>query len=151
MLKTCGKCKEAKETTEFNKNRTRIDGLANYCRVCDKALNRGGVYKDTRKKYQEDNKEKLKANSRRFHYQNKYGLSLEQYDDMRIQQDHRCYICNEHELDTHRKVLCVDHDHDTGEVRKLLCSKCNQGLGLFNDSSGLLAKASKYLETYGKP
>lgn len=112
---------------------------------------RAKKYKKTYEKYYEANKEKIVEYRRNWHFQKKYGISLEQYDEKRIEQQHKCYICGTHELETHRKHLCVDHDHETGLVRKLLCSKCNQGLGLFNDSPVLLEKASKYLKEHGKP
>lgn len=46
------------------------------------------------------------------------------------------------------KVLCVDHNHKTGEIRGLLCGLCNSGIGHFKDKIKLLKKAIKYLENY---
>jgi hypothetical protein len=78
---------------------------------------------------------------------NKYQMTLEQYDDMELQQKGCCAICGRRE--GHRK-LAVDHDHDTGKVRSLLCTRCNTGLGFFKDSPKLLAYAMVYLEKHGK-
>lgn len=107
-------------------------------------------YKESYQKYYDKNKNEIKEYRRNWHFQKKYGMSLAEYDNKRIEQEHRCYICGTHEIETHRGHLCVDHDHKTGQVRKLLCSKCNQGLGLFNDSPELVKKAAKYLEEHGK-
>lgn len=74
----------------------------------------------------------------------KYGLSLKDYYDMWDKQEGVCAICSEN----CSKNLAVDHDHQTGKVRGLLCQKCNRGLGLFNDKPELLGKAKKYLENY---
>lgn len=77
----------------------------------------------------------------------KYGLSYEQYKNMHERQDYLCAICQHkcHEDDLH-----VDHDHDTGQVRGLLCSSCNTGLGMFKDKIRCLASAIVYLENNGK-
>lgn len=56
------------------------------------------------------------------------------------QQDGRCAICNRK-----AKTLCVDHDHDTGFVRGLLCFRCNQALGFFGDSTQSLERAVDYM------
>lgn len=71
----------------------------------------------------------------------KYGVCKEDMDHS------SCQICG----GLHR--LSIDHNHDTGEVRGLLCSSCNIGLGMFNDNQELLIKASSYLAqkgSYGK-
>ncbi len=150
-MKHCTTCGQDKEVSCFNNNKTKPDGKQTRCRDCDKANGRGRKYKESAKQYQEKNKEALQQRSREFHYKAKYGLTLTELDEMREQQGFSCFICGVHEDHTQREVLCVDHDHDTGQVRKLLCATCNQGLGLFKDSSSLLFKAAQYLEAYGKP
>lgn len=68
--------------------------------------------------------EKHAAHQRRSQLKRKYGISPEDYDRMVVEQDGRCLICGE------EKVLVVDHDHTTGEVRELLCFSCNGHLSL---------------------
>ena len=70
----------------------------------------------------------------------KYGLSLDARDRLIAGQDSNCGICG-------NKVegLFVDHCHDTGYVRGMLCNTCNLGLGAFKDDLDLLASAASYL------
>ena len=73
----------------------------------------------------------------------RYGITLEQYEAMLESQNGKCAICKGDCL-TGRN-LAVDHDHETGKVRGLLCSKCNQGLGQLNNIE-LLQRAIDYLK-----
>lgn len=77
-----------------------------------------------------------------------YGISSEDYENMAKKQNYVCAICNEVRV-TKRKLinqnLYVDHDHETGRVRGLLCHYCNLGLGKFQDSVSLLKSAINYL------
>lgn len=80
----------------------------------------------------------------------RYGLSVEEFDAFREEQNGACAICekrlNIKEGSTIRgKDVAVDHCHKTNKVRGLLCAQCNQGLGMFKDNELLLAKAKEYL------
>ena len=76
-----------------------------------------------------------------------YGLTPEEYDEMFAAQEGKCAICKRvpsgNGVDRHN--LVVDHDHDTGKVRSLLCDFCNRGLGIFRDSPDDLIAAAAYL------
>ena len=80
----------------------------------------------------------------------KFGITLEDYEVMMYSQNGCCAICgrSESEATERTKRLCVDHDHDTGKIRSLLCHKCNKALGLFRESPQLLQKAVDYLLKY---
>lgn len=69
-----------------------------------------------------------------------YGLTVEQFDQMFAEQDGLCKICEK------SKATHVDHNHETKEVRGLLCHKCNTGLGFFNDDKQLIKNAYSYLD-----
>lgn len=83
--------------------------------------------------------EKGKATRRRHHVQ-KYGITQEDYDRMLAKQNGVCAICGGVGK---RANLDIDHDHDTGYVRGLLCNKCNMGLGFLQDN---LDEAISYLQ-----
>jgi hypothetical protein len=86
------------------------------------------------------------------HYMRQYvhGVSPEQYAGMLDQQGHACAICGDTEWWAHMHAGSpqVDHDHATGEVRGLLCGRCNTGLGQFQDDPERLHAAARYLERY---
>ena len=107
------------------------------------------------RKYRAANKEKIAAREnekyhankdvfrgRRFKY--KYGITLADYNKMFKKQKGRCAICGAHQSEL-KEALRVDHNHDTGKVRGLLCHHCNTGAGNFRDDPILLRKAAKYM------
>jgi hypothetical protein len=77
----------------------------------------------------------------------RYGITLDDYQRMHARQQGECAICERHE--TSVGPLVVDHDHDSGKVRGLLCHSCNRGLGQFKDDPELLRAASAYLVERG--
>ena len=77
-----------------------------------------------------------------------YNITLEEYEEMSIKQNHKCAICGSPEMNNKNKVLCVDHNHTTNKIRGLLCGLCNTGLGNFLDNSRRLVNAIKYLKKY---
>ena len=124
MLKTCSRCRVDKEAKEYHSNRSKKDGLADYCKVCIKE------YKKPRRRNDE-----LKST---------YGITEDDYNAMVSEQEGACKICS--------KKFCrlyVDHDHKTGNVRGLLCHSCNVGLGHFFDNISTLTNAIKYLNDTG--
>lgn len=78
----------------------------------------------------------------------KFGVSGDNLTKLILEQDELCAICNK--KCSQGKRLSLDHDHDTGQIRGLLCASCNLALGGFNDSPDILKKALKYLEKWGK-
>lgn len=76
----------------------------------------------------------------------KYGLTLEQFDEQLAKQNGVCAICQQ--LETGGKSLAVDHCHSTGVVRGLLCGSCNRALGLFGESIFNLRAATRYLMSF---
>jgi hypothetical protein len=73
-----------------------------------------------------------------------YGLSLQDYRALLTTQGGVCAICRKKSP----RALCVDHCHVTKKVRRLLCHRCNLGIGQFNDDPRLLRRAVTYLEAF---
>jgi len=89
-------------------------------------------------------------NHRKYHLSSRYGITPEQFEQMRIAQGSRCAICNDSfkhvEIKTGNKFTCtIDHDHATGKLRQLLCDRCNKVLGFVSENSMLLKNMIDYL------
>jgi hypothetical protein len=123
MNKICTKCNIEKPIGEFYQNTRYRDGYNGWCKGC--------ISRITTDRYRE------KAS----------GVTREQYESMFTKQGGACALCGEHQ-ETLKKELNVDHNHETGEVRALLCARCNMGLGCFGDNSSRLREAAEYLESY---
>jgi hypothetical protein len=80
-------------------------------------------------------------NKREHRLRSKYGLTLEDYDEMVARQGGRCLICQQVP-----EKLVVDHHHGTGRVRGLLCFRCNSALGFLLDSPNSALEAARYLQ-----
>ncbi len=88
-----------------------------------------------------NNKDKKKQHA----LKSTYGISLEEYNKLLEDQEGKCSVC-QHEPG--QRALHVDHNHITGIVRGLLCSKCNVALGMVDESPELLMKLIDYLRRY---
>jgi Recombination endonuclease VII len=134
--KVCTRCKVVKPCSEFHVNRAKNDGLAIYCKPCMNGM--------TRRHYKKNRDARLDyARVRNF------GISREQYEEMLKRQNGVCAICHQPETARSRsggeKLLGVDHEHETGRVRGLLCYRCNVALGYLKDDADVLLSAVAYL------
>lgn len=144
----CTRCDVIKDYGDFTKNLSKKHPNGEYyiSSICKKCLTKDAQkrYHNLSKKEQvELNKKRNKARreTRRIKLrESRYGISPKDYERMYTKQDGKCFIC---EID---KDLVIDHCHDTGVVRGLLCRKCNSGLGLLQDSTIVLQKSIQYLE-----
>lgn len=144
----CKSCDQKDAAKWAKKNRTK----------CNKSNKR---YEDTHpeqvRKYRNDwkrksrektNPEILYKTDRKAKLKSLHSISIEEYSILLLKQNGVCAICGKPETETQKgrlRQLCVDHCHETGKIRGLLCSKCNKGLGQFLDDANLLLKASCYL------
>lgn len=130
----CKTCGEIKQLEMFDKHPSCRNGRRSVCKICSlskakekKALNR------------EKHKERSKLNG----IKNRYGLLPEKYLAMVKEQNNKCAICGDK-----MNIPCVDHCHNKGHVRGLLCNNCNSLLGMARESVGILENAIKYLENH---
>ena len=160
ITKTCSTCYIEKPVAEFSKQSIRQDGLNITCKICLKA--RHDIrYKDPIKR------QRIRDAGARWRERNpdadadktlrrKYGITLTQYDEMFAAQGGVCALCKRSETTNRRKRgegrerLAVDHCHDTGRVRGLLCFKCNTAIGSLGDTEEDARKVVEYLSNSKK-
>lgn len=154
-VKTCTKCGETKPLLDFYRHRGTKDGRATYCAECQKAASRQWT-KDNAERVRERNAAAYAADPTRRHRDHRqfwlklYGLTQESYAEMLEAQNHVCAICLQPErfIDSRTgepRRLSVDHDHVTGQVRGLLCGRCNRTLGHMNEDIDSFLRAVEYL------
>ena len=97
------------------------------------------------KAYSKKNRKRIVDNNRRYWLTKRYGITNEQRIHMLSEQLNSCAICGEKEGE---KMLHLDHDHRTNEIRRLLCHRCNSVLGYALDSPAILEQAAAYLRSY---
>lgn len=105
------------------------------------------------KTYYQEHKEETKIKNQRNHFKRKYGITIDEYNLMFDKQNGLCLICGESEnkigMGTDRtQMLSVDHNHETNEIRGLLCHSCNLALGNFKDKIENLENAIRYLKSF---
>lgn len=138
-VKRCPKCGETKSRTEFGVRRNGHSRSA--CKPCESAQFAATYHRD---------KDKAALSYRRSHLKRRYGVTVEQYDALLIEQAGRCKLCGAEECGAGRKYLCVDHDHTTGAIRGLLCNSCNRALGALRDDPDLIDRAAEYVRRSGQ-
>lgn len=152
-LRACARCGEAKPEEYFRLRKSVSTGLhyrGKICRACHqaKSLEWRKANPELICQYMKRSRAKDPAgNSRRAlenHYKRKFGITIEQRDQMVADQGGMCAICER--TKPTRRGWCVDHSHRTGRIRAILCAPCNSLIGLARESTEVLASAIAYLE-----
>lgn len=170
MLKRCSKCGDFKTIDCFSKNKGRKDGLRDWCRLCVAVANKAyrikrfsrdpekerAYYKEYaernkdriaewRKEWKKKNRELFSKRHYKYNLYNKYGLTEAELVLVIQNQNGKCAICYL-ELFKIKGKPHIDHDHITGQIRGVLCSNCNIGIGFLKDSPEILLSAISYLQ-----
>jgi hypothetical protein len=145
-MKRCSKCKALKAPADFYRVRATPDGRRPDCKACFDARRKRWYLRNRAREiarvraWQKANPDRVKASHdrnrerrnkqmREIHLRNKFGLTVDEYNRILEAQDGACALCDA--PPTAKSSLHVDHDHGTGEIRGLLCMRCNNALGLF--------------------
>ncbi len=167
MNKLCSKCNQEKEISLFWAKKTSKDGLDTYCNNCRKIVQKKWlddnrekrkkaqsnwylkyrtIITENKKKREKENPEKTKI-QRRKHYRKyilkkRYGITEDIFNQMVLKQQGKCAICDK---DFKNSFPVVDHNHNTGKIRGILCHRCNLHLGYYEKDKTFHNKANKYL------
>ena len=122
----CSMCREWKESKHFSKNKQQTSGLNYACKAC------------------------MKPHTRKYNLPAKYGISAATFAEMLLKQGGKCTCCGKlFDMEGRPKDrACVDHNHNTNEVRNLLCGECNLAAGNVRDSSERAEQLAAYLRAW---
>lgn len=145
-MKTCNHCHKQLPETEFYRNCTRKDGLNPHCKECGR--------ESARRTYHKQRNETPEAHSLKRYSEgikSRYGIDIGEYNRLLASQNWQCAVCKADRADATKARLHVDHNHQTGRVRGLLCTRCNNALGYAADNAERLRQLATYLESYATP
>jgi len=114
----CPTCQQPVAHEEYVRNTRTPSGFGSECKACHRATSSAS------------------------YFYRAYGLTKREVQVLRAAQDDRCAICDG------SAPQHLDHDHETGHIRQLLCQRCNQGLGLLQDDPEVLRAAADYVERH---
>lgn len=134
--KVCIVCGDPKALSEFNYSSQKGKNI-NTCKKCRVDQKRE---RDRMDPYEH------KRRTRNSNLKRKFGITLDDYEDMLFGQGGKCLICGEEQ--NGNKELSVDHDHRTGKIRGLLCSRCNTFVGYIESNPNLLSKVMNYIKSH---
>ena len=137
-MKVCSHCRQDLPLSEFYITKKKLKSgeikkTPRYvCKACDRKAKRE---RDKRNPDRRANK----------HLINKYGITLKQKQQMIIDQGCKCKICPKPISPAEHSKSHVDHCHETGHIRGVLCHNCNRGIGYLQHNPAILVSASQYL------
>lgn len=132
ILPSCGVCGVTKHPREMSKTRSTL------CKACSNEKTRA---------WKAANPAAWDRHARKSHLMKQYGITPDRFDAMLAEQNGGCAICRATVADTRGYRPHVDHCHDTGAVRGLLCGRCNRAIGMMDDDANLLDAAAAYLRS----
>ncbi len=134
--KVCSKCRQSKLLTEFYPQANGVYGRKSACSTCSRSYT---------SRYRKAKGEGGKHVARCSYLQRTYGMSLEEYTSLLSAQNASCAICQTHYSKVLHGKLCVDHCHESGKIRGLLCHPCNAAIGLLKEDEEVLYRAARYI------
>lgn len=152
----CSGCQQHLTLSSFGKDKYRSSGLTSKCKKCRNAVGKKWCLENPDKVKEINNKNKVKRKEyysqpdvklkyRKAWVERTFNIPYSEYERMYDEQGGVCAVCKQPETSVKNEHLSIDHCHDTGIVRGLLCNNCNRGIGLLKDSYEVLKNAVDYL------
>lgn len=159
----CSRCKKEKPFDLFKRRPGRADpgygrrGKSSHCIDCEKEASKqphrrklsNEAANRFRKKLKQTDPREAKRRERSSNLKRLYGITEKEYEDIHSSQDGRCAICGDPESGGRwKKRFHIDHNHETGKIRGLLCHGCNVAIGSLRENVTILENAIKYIEKH---
>ncbi len=141
----CKICKKELPLTRFTSSWYKRDQIHRYRKECKDCFNKG------QRKRHKDNPRSWEKTRRTCYLRWRFGITQEDYNEMFSRQNGVCAICGQPETAMRKGKLihlAIDHDHKTGTVRELLCSKCNKALGLLDEDEDRCRSMVAYIQKH---
>lgn len=145
-MRKCYRCKETKNLSEFHKNKTKKLGYNYECKICDDIRRKENYLKNYahslnfHKKRRKEFPKIYSEIDHKKYLKHKYNITIAEVEKMKADQFDKCKICN------NILPLVIDHNHDNGKIRGLLCHQCNSLLGFAHEDESILINAIQYLQ-----
>ncbi len=140
-MAVCTRCGERPDE-DFNQDRRRASGLQAWCKFCQHAQNRN-------RRYDPETRDAVLARDKRIRIACRYGVSLKELECLFELQGRKCASCGSLEPRS-KKGWAIDHNHETDEIRGILCQPCNVALGMVEESIERLHQLEAYLRKFQK-
>lgn len=146
-MRICAACNKSKADDRFKLRNIKTGNRSPKCYECVYAAAKGARLDEYQRQYRKNNAELIRHQG----YLRRYGVGIEWYQETLRKQSGCCAVCGaDNPRRTNVKYFAVDHDHATGKPRGLICSPCNVGIGMLQDSVEILHQAIDYLERWSK-
>lgn len=164
-MKICKRCSTEKILEQFSKHKKCLNGYQGTCIECTAKTTAEWTQNNKARKAQTDRQFEQRNPNRKKEFRElkklenpyltsiseceqnmrvRYGVTLEYYGHMFNDQNGKCKICKRFYTEFARGLV-IDHNHETGQVRGLLCDPCNRALGYFRESSVIMESAIEYI------
>jgi hypothetical protein len=146
LMPSCSRCLQILPISSFHKDSKKSGKLRSDCRKCRNSYRRKFRQQNKAQFAEYEGTEVFKQKTFAKNLRKNYGLSVEDFEKMEAKQDGKCAVCLRPEFHKTKKRLSVDHCHTTGQIRGLLCHRCNVVLGLVNEDLRIIESVTQYLK-----
>lgn len=155
--RVCCACRVEKPIAEFGRHIYSPGGVSRRCAQCNREYSKSRYRADLEKNRAENTERQRRRRAsapqkvRAYRLKWWFDMELSQFEGMLASQNGLCAVCKRPETNAFKgkvRDLCVDHDHETGAIRGLLCTRCNRALGLLGDDPKIVWEMARYIDKH---